>query len=36
MVVIKFSDAEVEKKALGFLARRFPLKSWATGETLVP
>jgi hypothetical protein len=36
MIVIKFSDPQIEKKAIGFLARRFPLKTSATGETVVP
>jgi hypothetical protein len=36
MVLITFPDPQVEKKALGFLARRFSLTTWATGETLVP
>ena len=36
MIIIRFPDAETEKRALGFLATRFPGKSWASGETLVP
>jgi hypothetical protein len=36
MVLIRFTDPQVEKKALGFLARRFSLKTWASCETLVP
>jgi hypothetical protein len=36
MVIIRFSDREVESRALGFLARRFSGKSWATGEVMVP
>jgi len=36
MIIIKFGDAETEKRALGFLARRFSCKSWANGDTLVP
>ena len=35
MVLIRFPDARSESKALGYLAGRFPFKSWATGETLV-
>jgi len=36
MIIIRFPDAETEKRALGFLASRFPGKSWANGKTLVP
>jgi hypothetical protein len=36
MVIIRFSDRETESRALGFLARRFSGKSWATGEVMVP
>ena len=36
MTIIRFADAEAEKRALGFLAGRFPGKSWGTGETMVP
>ena len=36
MIIIRFSDAETERRALGFLATRFPGKSWTSGETLVP
>ena len=36
MVMIRFPDAESERRALGYLAGRFPGKSWATGETMVP
>lgn len=36
MIIIRFPDQETEKRALGFLATRFPGKSWASGETLVP
>ena len=36
MIIIRFPDEETERRALGFLAARFPGKSWATGETLVP
>jgi len=34
MVLIRFSTPDVERKALGFLARRF--SSWGSGQTLVP
>ena len=36
MVIIRFPDLETKRRALGFLARRFSGKSWATGEVMVP
>jgi hypothetical protein len=36
MVVIRFPDAQSERRALGYLAGRFPFKTRSTGETLVP
>jgi hypothetical protein len=36
MIRIRFPDAAVERRALGFLAGRFSFRSWANGETLVP
>ena len=36
MIIIRFADATVERRALGFLAGRFSFKSWATGQTMVP
>jgi hypothetical protein len=36
MVVIRFSDVELKRLALGCMAGRFPFKSWATGEVIVP
>lgn len=36
MILIRFPDAETERRALGFLAGRFSFKSWDSGETLVP
>ena len=36
MIIIRFPDSETERRGLGFLATRFPGKSWGTGETLVP
>jgi hypothetical protein len=36
MIIIRFADAESEKRALGFLAGRFSFKTWASGETMVP
>jgi len=36
MIRIRFTDFNAKKRALGRLAGRFPFKSWATGEMLVP
>jgi hypothetical protein len=36
MIRIRFNDPDAKKRALGRLAGRFPFKSWATGEMLVP
>ena len=36
MIRIRFTDLVTKKRALGRLAGRFPFKSWATGEMLVP
>jgi hypothetical protein len=36
MVLIRFPSLDVEKKALGFLARRYSMKTFASGQTLVP
>ena len=36
MILIRFSDAEQERRGLGYLAGRFTFKSWSTGETMVP
>ena len=36
MIIIRFPDSETERRGLGFLATRFPGKSWSSGETLVP
>jgi hypothetical protein len=36
MIRIRFPDAASKRRALGALAGRFPFKSWATGEMLVP
>jgi hypothetical protein len=35
MVIIHFEDAEMEKKALGFLAGRCSFKTWANGDLIV-
>jgi hypothetical protein len=36
MIEVRFPDPESERQALGFLAGRFPLKTYADGCTLVP
>ena len=36
MIIIRFSDAATERRALGFLPGRFSFKTWATGEMMVP
>ena len=36
MILIRFTDSQMEKRGLGYLAGRFSGKTWATGETLVP
>jgi hypothetical protein len=36
MILIRFADPQTERRALGYLAGRFPFKSWAGGDTLVP
>lgn len=36
MILIRFSDAQIEKSGLGYLAGRYSGKTWKTGETLVP
>jgi len=36
MILIRFSDAEMEKRGLGYLAGRFSGTTWKSGETLVP
>ena len=36
MIKVSFSDSESERKAIGFLAGRFPFKTYAGGCTLVP
>jgi hypothetical protein len=36
MIRIRFTDLDAKKQAIGRLAGRFPFKSWATGEMLVP
>jgi hypothetical protein len=36
MIIVRFKDAESERKAIGCLVGRFPCKSYADGDTLVP
>jgi hypothetical protein len=36
MIIIRFKDSESEHRALGYLAGRFPGRTTANGETLVP
>lgn len=36
MTLIRFPNAEMKRNALGRLPGRFPFKSWATGEMMVP
>lgn len=36
MIRIRFNDLDAKRRALSLLAGRFPFKSWATGEMLVP
>ncbi len=36
MIRIRFVHKKNEKRALGFLARRFSFKTFATGESIVP
>lgn len=36
MIIIRFPDEESKRRALGCLPGRYPGKSWATGEMMVP
>ena len=36
MVILRFATIEARRSALGYLLGRFPGKSWATGEVMVP
>jgi hypothetical protein len=36
MIIIRFSNPDMERRALGYLAGRFSFKTWDTGETAVP
>ena len=35
-IIIRFPNAELKRRALGKLASRFPGKTWASGEVMVP
>jgi hypothetical protein len=36
MIRIRFADPQVERRALAFLPGRFPFKSWANADMVVP
>jgi 7-keto-8-aminopelargonate synthetase-like enzyme len=36
MIRIRFADSQTERRGLAYLAGRFPFKSWANGDTVVP
>jgi len=36
LIIIRFADEGIQKKALGFLIGKFSGHSWATGEMAVP
>ena len=36
MTRIRFPDTAAERRALGYLAGRFPFRTYADGETIVP
>src|ERR1051325_10858496 len=36
MIIIRFSDPAMERRALGFLAGRYSFRTWDTGNTAVP
>jgi hypothetical protein len=36
MVIIRFHDHETELKALDFLIGKFPFKTWANGNLMIP
>ena len=35
MVIVRFENAEIEKRALGYLAGRFSFRTWSNGEFLL-
>ena len=36
MIIITFPDHETKRRALGYLSGKFPFRSWANGEMMVP
>ena len=36
MVIVRFDDSEMEKRALDSLVGRYSFKSWANGNLMVP
>ncbi len=36
MILIRFTDPQMERRGLGWLAGRFSGRTWKSGETLVP
>jgi hypothetical protein len=36
MIIIRFSNPDMERRALGYLAGRFSFTTWDTGDTAVP
>ena len=36
MILIRFPDAAVKRRAIEVLVGEFPFKSWSSGEMLVP
>jgi hypothetical protein len=36
MVIIRFDDGENEKRAMDYLVGRYPFKTWANGDLMVP
>jgi hypothetical protein len=36
MIRIRFANSQTERRGLGYLAGRFPFKTWANGDTVVP
>ena len=36
MIIITFPNLETKRRALGYLSGKFPFKSWANGEMMVP
>ena len=36
MIIIRFSDEQSKRAALGYLTGRFSFKSWSSGEMMLP